>query len=218
MKIKCFLLLMLSVCLYGCFTRDINEDIIPIYLLENQYTVGCYGTEIGLIFELNDVSYLVVDETILREKVANGDDLTRLCTSNVTNMNSLFVNNISFNQDISKWDTSNVTDTSYMFGAEANQEDYDSFEDYLVAMSRNGSSFNQDISKWDVRNVISMKDMFSFSKSFHSPAVIKPELGPLEPPPELPVSELNDSNVLDSELSESPSQDTKINNKMEIRK
>ena len=51
----------------------------------------------------------------------------------------------SFNQDISSWDVSNVTDMSYMFS---------------------GSSFNQDISSWDVSNVTDMRSMF-FGSSFN---------------------------------------------------
>ena len=48
-----------------------------------------------------------------------------------------------FNGNISKWDTSKVTDMSYMFRE---------------------SSFNQDISKWDVSNVEEMNYMFCNSK------------------------------------------------------
>ena len=40
---------------------------------------------------------------------------------------------LSFNQDISNWDVSNVTDMNYMF--------------------TNAKKFNQDISSWDVNNV-----------------------------------------------------------------
>jgi surface protein len=46
----------------------------------------------------------------------------------------------SFNQNISKWDTSKVTDMSGMF--------------------RSASSFNQDISGWDMRKVTYLDTMF----------------------------------------------------------
>jgi len=53
----------------------------------------------------------------------------------------------SFNQDISKWDVSNVT--------------------VMVRMFSWAKSFNQDISKWDVSNVTDMEDMFSWAESFN---------------------------------------------------
>ena len=64
--------------------------------------------------------------------------------SNVTNMNNLFKNKITFTLDISNWDVSNVTDMSNMFNGATN--------------------FNQDISNWDVSNVINISNMFYNSK------------------------------------------------------
>ena len=53
----------------------------------------------------------------------------------------------SFNQDISSWDVSNVTNMTQMFSG--------------------ATSFNQDISSWDVSNVISMQSMFQGATSFN---------------------------------------------------
>jgi surface protein len=56
----------------------------------------------------------------------------------------------SFNQDISEWDTSRVTDMSYMFNCNFNR-----------------SVFNQNISKWDVGNVTNMQCMFRGARVFN---------------------------------------------------
>ena len=58
-----------------------------------------------------------VTETELRYMAKNhkGYDLTKLDTSNITNMCSLFLHSVTFNQDIGNWNTSNVTAMDIMF-------------------------------------------------------------------------------------------------------
>ena len=55
-------------------------------------------------------------------------------------MSYLFNGNTSFNQDISNWDVSNVTNMSVMFNG--------------------ATSFNQDISSWDVSSVTTIWYVF----------------------------------------------------------
>ena len=55
-------------------------------------------------------------------------------------MGVMFNDAATFNQDLSTWDVSNVTNMSYMFGIAEN--------------------FNQDLSAWDVSNVTDMSSMF----------------------------------------------------------
>ena len=54
---------------------------------------------------------------MLREMVYKGSDVSKICTTHVTDMSDLFKNKYSgaFNQDISYWDLQNVSDTSNMF-------------------------------------------------------------------------------------------------------
>jgi len=70
------------------------------------------------------------------------NDISGWDTSNVTGMSHLFQNS-TFSGDISKWNVSNVTNMSSMFSY---------------------SKFNQDISGWNVSNVTNMNSMFSYSK------------------------------------------------------
>ena len=67
--------------------------------------------------------------------------------SRITDMNSLFQNKTTFNEDISNWNVSNVTDISYMFDV--------------------AEAFNQNISGWNVSNVTTMKCMFCDATTFN---------------------------------------------------
>ena len=84
----------------------------------------------------------------LKEMIANGEDVTKVNTSKITDMSSLFKGNQDFNQSIGSWDVSNVTNMSSMFF---------------------NSKFNQDIGQWDVSNVTDMSDMFAEYSSFNQP-------------------------------------------------
>ena len=88
-----------------------------------------------------------VTEKELRQMIKDGDDVSNVDTSGITDMSWLFDNASSFNQDISSWDVSNVKDMSYMF--------------------YKASSFNQDISSWDISNVEFMYSMFVGASSFN---------------------------------------------------
>lgn len=76
------------------------------------------------------------------------NDISHYDTSNVTNMLHMFNIAISFNSDISMWDVSSVTSMSSMF--------------------QNATVFNSDISSWDVSSVTRMANMFLEANSFNS--------------------------------------------------
>ena len=80
-----------------------------------------------------------------------GNNISDWDTSSVTNMSYLFYNadgnSSSFNQDLSKWNTSSVTHMNWMF--------------------KNLRSFNRDLlttsESWDVSNVVNMNGMLRSS-------------------------------------------------------
>ena len=74
-------------------------------------------------------------------------DISGWDTGNVTEMQNMFREASDFNQDISGWNTSNVTGMSNMF--------------------RDATSFNQEIGGWDVRSVDAMTSMFQNASSFN---------------------------------------------------
>lgn len=128
------LLFLATLLVIGC-SKDPDEG--SIYLAANGVTIKCDATGmVGDTFKINEATYTIVDEMMLREMVSQGADLTTVCTSRVTDMKYLFdspYQESTFNQDIGSWDVSNVTNMVRMFS---------------------GSQFNQDISTWDVSNFI----------------------------------------------------------------
>ena len=82
---------------------------------------------------------------------AFNQDLSVWNTSNVTDMSLMFYYATVFNQDISNWDTSNVINMSRMF--------------------QSTGSFNQNIGSWDTSNVINMNSMFSNASVFNNGGV-----------------------------------------------
>ncbi len=78
-------------------------------------------------------------------KITN-PDIDEPDLSNVTNIESMFVDCINFDGDISNWDVSNII--------------------YMDNMFNGCISFNQPLNNWDVSNVIGMSNMFSGATSF----------------------------------------------------
>ena len=99
-------------------------------------------------------------------------DITSWEVSGVTDMSDMFTNNTSFNQDIGLWNVSNVNTMFSMFnGATSFNQDIGSWDVSNVTnmggMFAGATSFNQDIGSWDVSSVTNMQFMFSNATSFN---------------------------------------------------
>jgi len=173
----------------------------PVYLDSNGVTIKAREwAVVGDIGVINGVTYTVVDEAMLRSMLPLGD-LTKVVTTKVTNMFELFFLqfNSSFNQDISSWDVSNVTDMGRMFygansfnqpigdwdvssvtnirfmfgGAEQFKQDISNWDvsrlTDMEGMFFNARRFNQPIGNWDVSNVTNMRGMFWYASAFNQP-------------------------------------------------
>ena len=138
----------------------LQEGEYSVKVIESNTVSIVTESPLGLWVEANrnDMNFGVLTSTvsnppITREQlitlIRNGEDVTNVNTSQITDMHSLFNNQYTFNQDISNWDVSNVTDMSNMFF--------------------NAEKFNQPIGKWNVSNVIDMNGLFFGAKSFNQP-------------------------------------------------
>jgi len=130
------------------------KEIPKFFLHENGITCLCPDTKPGDKGLINGIEFESVDNDFLRKRRDEGKDLSRVCTSLVTDMSNVFFASEyrlspQFNQNISSWDVGNVVTMKQMFfGAEI---------------------FNQPIGKWDVRKVKTMELMFGNNKNFNQP-------------------------------------------------
>lgn len=151
--------------LFGC---NKSEDIIvanviqndnqpltssTVYIDDNGITIKAKeSAEIGDEVLVKGEKYTIVDEETLRAMVNDGVELSKIITSKVYNMRSLFKGKI-INGDISHWDVSNVDFMHSMFmDTDLNQDlsHWDVSNVYHFGAMFLNSSFNGDISNWDV--------------------------------------------------------------------
>jgi surface protein len=126
------------------------------FLSENGITCKCENVIAGTKGLINGIEYEAVTNDYLRFLVREKADLTKICTSLVTDMTDLFFN-MSFNRPIGNWDVSNVTTMAGMFAIESE----------WVFWDPDFKSFNQPIDKWDVSQVTNMDRMFRENLEFN---------------------------------------------------
>ena len=135
-------------------------------LAGNGVTIECPTAAPNATGVVGGKTYTALTSTTLMAKSKADADWDCICTSLVDNMDGLFEDATTFNQDISSWDTSNVIRMNTMFkNATAFNQNIGSWTvskvQYMGSMFRGASNFNQDIGGWNTVNVTSMAYMFS---------------------------------------------------------
>jgi len=97
-------------------------------------------------------------------------DISAWDVSSVTDISWMFHYADSFNQDIGAWDVSSMTNMEAMFAFSSFNQDIGSWD--VSSMTNMEamfafSSFNQDIGSWDVSNVTDMSEMFWGASAFN---------------------------------------------------
>jgi surface protein len=168
---------------FGQDPDDYDEPLIGAEYLTGVSSFGTLGlTSLAYAFDgaVNLVSVpsvlpstvVSLEDTFLDADSFNDASISEWDTSKVTEMNEMFEDATSFNQDISDWDTSKVTDMEDMFqDATSFNQDISDWDTSKVTdmneMFEDATSFNQDISDWDTSKVTDMRDMFHDATSFN---------------------------------------------------
>jgi len=161
---KKFIYLFLALTIVACSDDNgsSEQSSCPIYLDTNGVTIkACEDAEVYSTGVINGITYTVVNEIVLRDMIENGDDVSKVVTTKVTDMSNLAFS-FTFNQDISSWDVSNVTNMEEMFRSTPFNQPIDNWDVSSVTnmyyMFESATSFNQNLSSWSVSNVTNCTD------------------------------------------------------------
>ena len=158
-------------------TITANYEELLFYLHPNGVTILCPNASVGSAGSVNGVPYTKVDRNTLWAKRNAGEDLSFVCTSDITDLSSMFRKQNTTNNpavvssDISSWDTSDVESFSRIFANTDFNQDISNWDTGEVKNMynafQNAWEFNQDISGWNTENVENMRQTFRLAKKFN---------------------------------------------------
>jgi surface protein len=119
-------------------------------VLQGPAFYGCNNLSLSSTIDLPTIIGTVSNLFANCSSFTSSNRINEWNTSNVTDMSYMFSNANSFNQAIGNWNTSNVTNMSGMFQG-------------------NYHTFNQNIGSWNVSKVTNMSYMFYFCSNYNQP-------------------------------------------------
>ena len=157
------------------FNSDISWDLTNV---TNQgYSIFYNSQQFNGDLTGMDTSTLTRMDNMFARTKFNNSSINTLDVSSNQNFKRMFdsihsVSGVSFNQDLTNWNTSNATDMEDMFkGNDDFNADITGFNTGLVTtmkgMFSNCYSFNRDISGWNVSNVADFSQMFYNADAFN---------------------------------------------------
>lgn len=104
----------------------------------------------------------------------NDENISKWDVSNVTTFNRTFYGAKAFNQNLNKWDVSNATTIEYMFGStDLYDQPMNEWDTSNITNMRSvfmaAKSFNQSVNDWEVSQVTDMSEMFYKAAKFDQP-------------------------------------------------
>src|SRR5574344_1912603 len=121
------------------------EGKLPITRNELIYLINSHGRNRDFYLRDDNQKQIIVKQCEPKECY----DLSKLDTSEITDMSRVFQQSLISSCDISNWNTSNVTNMDNLF--------------YCAKY------FNENINNWDVSNVTSMYFMFGYADNYNQP-------------------------------------------------
>lgn len=151
----------------GCHNRKACDGLISIHSFGNVTFGICafaYTPKLESLPAKGTPKFYDNDASYAFYRSSFNNDISGWDTSSITNMSHMFQGASAFNQPIENWDVSNVTNMSYMF-AEADGK----WELTSADAFPSPSVFNQPLNNWNVSSVTDMSHMFWRAKAFDQP-------------------------------------------------
>ncbi len=127
-----------------------NRSFFDIDSIQITHNLGnMEDWKVSNVTDMSNLMFAIHNDMLLKGASEFNEDISKWDVSNVTNMGGMFSGCKTFNQPLNNWDTSKVTTMEGMF--------------------KGCSMFNQPLDKWDVSNVTSMEIMFYGCTDFNQP-------------------------------------------------